>query len=112
MHRPCGKEFAMSENYNRRRSRKVCFRVTPEEAEDINVRVALSGLTKQDYILKCLTQEEIRVVCGRKVAREMEMYLEAILEELQFMEEGCVPQEKVLLPLQRVLEVLNAEETE
>ena len=24
----------MSENYNRRRSRKVCFRVTPEEAEE------------------------------------------------------------------------------
>ena len=100
------------DNYNRYRSKKVCFRVSPEEAEDINVRVALSGLTKQDYILKCLQQEEIRVVCGRKVAREMEMYLEAILEELQFMEEGCVSEEKILLPLQRVLEILSAEEVE
>lgn len=96
----------------RHRNVNVGFRVSPQEAEDLNVRVALSGLSKQEYIMKCLTQQEIRVVCGRKVAREMQMYLEAILEELQFMEEGTVPEEEVLLPLQRVLEILEAEEVE
>ncbi len=96
----------------RKRSVNVGFRVSPQEAEELNVKVALSGLNKQDYIMKCLMQQEIRVVCGRKVAREMKMYLEAILEELQFLEEGVVPEEEVFLPLQHILKILNAEESE
>lgn len=31
----------------------VAFRMSPEEAEELNVQVALSGLSKQDYLIKC-----------------------------------------------------------
>ena len=55
---------------------------TPEEAEELNVKVALSGLSKRDYIVDCLLKHEIRVVCGINVARAMRKYLEAILKEL------------------------------
>lgn len=34
------------------RSRTIGFRVSPEEEKLINSAVALSGLTKQDYIVK------------------------------------------------------------
>lgn len=98
---------------NRWRNVVVAFRMSPEEAEELNVQVALSGLSKQDYLIKCCLQHEIHVVCGRKVARQMQMYLEAILEELQFLEEGQVPEEELLTPLLHIVESLRkAEEDE
>ncbi|OYO76144.1 hypothetical protein C8E03_103233 [Lachnotalea glycerini] len=95
---------------NRWRNVVVAFRMSPQEAEDLNVKVALSGLSKQDYLIDCCLKHEIRVVCGKKVAKKMQVYLEAILEELQFMEEGVVPEEEILAPLQHILEILNKDE--
>ena len=40
------------------RSVTVAFRVSPEENEDLNTRVRLSGLTKQDYIIRRLQERE------------------------------------------------------
>ena len=57
------------------RNTMVGFRVSKQEAEELNLKVALSGLPKQEYILQCCLNHEIRVVCGRKVAREMRDYL-------------------------------------
>ena len=36
---------------NRWRNVVVAFRMSPQEAEDLNVKVALSGLSKQDYLI-------------------------------------------------------------
>ena len=47
---------------NRWRNVVVAFRMSPEEAEELNVKVALSGLSKQDYIIQCLLKHEVRVV--------------------------------------------------
>ena len=94
------------------RNVNVGFRVSKEEAEELNLKVALSGLPKQEYILRCCLEHEVRVVCGKKVAKKMQMYLEALLEELQFMPEGSVPEEEIFLPLKHILRVLGAEETE
>ena len=38
------------DNHNRWRSKTIAFRVSPEENEQIEIAVRLSGLTKQDYI--------------------------------------------------------------
>ena len=38
------------DNKNRWRNKTVAFRVSPEEDEQIETAVRLSGLTKQDYI--------------------------------------------------------------
>ena len=43
------------------RNKIVAFRVSPEEAEQIDACVRLSGLSKQDYITKRLTDREIVV---------------------------------------------------
>lgn len=100
------------DNYNRWRSKTVAFRMSPEEADELDVQVALSGLSKQDYLIQCCLKHEIMVVCGRKVARKMRMYLEAILEELQFMEEDVEIDKDLLIPLKHVLEILEKEDSE
>ncbi len=38
------------DNHNRWRNKTIAFRVSPEENEQIEIAVRLSGLTKQDYI--------------------------------------------------------------
>ena len=97
------------DNKNRWRNVTVAFRMSPEEAKELNDKAALSGLSKQDYIIKSLLDHEIRVVCGRKVAREMKMYLEAILEELQFMEPDGDMDEELLTPLKHILRILESD---
>ncbi len=100
------------DKYNRWRNKTVAFRMSPEEADELNVQVALSGLSKQDYLIQCCLNHEIKVVCGRKVAREIRMYLEALLEELQFMEEGTEFHREVFTPLRHILEILNKDDIE
>ena len=44
------------------RNKIVAFRVSPEEDEQLEAAVRLSGLTKQDYIIRRLQEKEIVVV--------------------------------------------------
>ena len=90
------------------RNKVVAFRMSPQEAEELDVQVSLSGLSKQDYLIQCCLQHEVRVVCGRKVARQMQMYLEGILEELQFSEREEVAEE-IIIPLKHILAMLDKE---
>ena len=41
--------------------------VYKRQAQELNVKVSLSGLSKQDYIIQCLLKHEIRVVVGIEV---------------------------------------------
>lgn len=94
---------------NRWRNVTVGFRMSPEEAEELNVKVRLSGLSKQDYLIKSCLEHKLHIICGRKVAREMQMHLEAILDELQRLETAEEMHEELLTPLKHILEILNAE---
>lgn len=73
---------------NRWRNVVVAFRMSPEEAQELNVKVALSGLSKQNYIIQCLLKHEIRVVGGMKVARKVRIHLDTILDELQSLDDS------------------------
>lgn len=97
---------------NRWRNVVVAFRMSPEEAQELNVKVALSGLSKQDYIIQCLLNHEIRVVGGMKVARKVRIHLDTILEELQSLDDSDrnVDVEELLVPLRHVLDILDVDE--
>ncbi len=75
-------------------------------------KVALSGLSKQDYIIQCLLKHEIRVVGGMKVARKVRIHLDTILEELQSLDDSDrnVDVEDLLVPLRHVLDILDGDE--
>ena len=53
------------DKHNRWRSVTVAFRVSPEEAEQLNRFVRLSGLSKQDYLIRRILHQEVTV--DRKV---------------------------------------------
>ncbi len=97
---------------NRWRNVVVAFRMSPEEAKKLNVKVSLSGLSKQDYIIQCLLKHEIRVVGGMKVARKVRIHLDTILEELQSLDDSDrnVDIEELLVPLRHVPDILDGDE--
>lgn len=68
------------------RNKIVAFRVSPEEAEQIDVCVRLSGLSKQDYITKRLIDREIVVQGNPRVYKALRNQMAEIYEELKHLE--------------------------
>ena len=86
------------------RSKTVAFRVSPEEDALIEKKVALSGLTKQEYITRRLQEEEIVVVGNPRVYKALKNQMAEILMELQRIEAGRAVDED-LMSLIRVVAV-------
>lgn len=76
------------DSQGRWRNKTVAFRVSPEEDELIETLVRLSGLTKQEYIVRRLQEKEIVVVGNPRVYKALKMELAKVLEELQHIKEG------------------------
>ena len=71
------------------RNKIVAFRVSPEEDEQLEIAVRLSGLTKQDYIVRRLQEKEIVVVGNPRVYKALKNELEKVLEQLERIEAGA-----------------------
>ena len=68
------------------RGKTIAFRVSPEEDEQLNTAVALSGLTKQDYIIKKLENRDVVVQPNPKVYKALRTLLTSVLEELKIID--------------------------
>ena len=76
------------DNHNRWRNKTVAFRVSPEEDEQIETAVWLSGLTKQDYITRRLLCRDVVVQGNPRVYKALRNELAAVLDELRRIEAG------------------------
>lgn len=89
------------------RNRLVGFRVSEEEAEMINRMVALSGLTKQDYILRKLLNWQVVVQGNPKVYKALKKELNCALDELKRLEVCSGQNEELLQTIQIISLTLN-----
>lgn len=64
------------------RSRTVAFRVSDEENRAINEAVALSGMTKQDYIIHKLLNRDVVVIGNPRVFKVLKTKMGEIHAEL------------------------------
>ena len=71
------------DNKNRWRNKTVAFRVSPEEDEQIEIAVRLSGLTKQDYITRRLLCRDVVVQGNPRFYKALRDQLATVLEELR-----------------------------
>ncbi|MDR2046342.1 MAG: hypothetical protein LBP79_00285 [Clostridiales bacterium] len=71
------------------RSHTIAFRISPEENDDLNRRVALSGLTKQEYIIRRVQCRDVVVQGNPRVYKALRNQLAAVLDELQRIESGA-----------------------
>ena len=96
-----------TDKYNRWRSITVGFRVSPEENEQINAAVALSGLPKQEYCYRRCMEQEIVVQGNPRVYRALRTHLEAVLEELRRIEAGGEVRDELLETIRLINMTLN-----
>ena len=94
------------------RNHTVAFRVSDEEANLLNDLVALSGLTKQDYITRRLLCRDVVVQGNPRVYKALKNQMAAIHEELKRMESISPDNDELLYTLQVIaitLDGLNRE---
>jgi uncharacterized protein (DUF1778 family) len=94
------------DEHNRWRNVTVAFRVSPEEDSLIETAVRLSGLTKQDYITRRLTDREVVVQGNPRVFKALRNQLTAVLDELRRIESGDVDDE-LLATIQLITKTLD-----
>ena len=76
----------ITDRHNRLRSITVGFRVSPEENEQINRAVAVSGLPKQEYCYRKCLNRDIVVQGNPRVYKALRNQLVAVLDELKRIE--------------------------
>ncbi len=89
------------------RSRAVSFRVSEEEAKLINDCVALSGLSKQDYIVRRLQCRDVVVQGNPRVYKALRNQMTDIYEELKRLERCSEANDELLYTIQLIAEIMN-----
>ncbi len=89
------------------RNRTVAFRVSDEEAKLLNDLVALSGLTKQEYIIRRLTCRDVVVQGNPRVYKALKNQMAAIYEELKRLETVSPDNDELFYTLQVIAITLD-----
>ncbi|OUQ39806.1 hypothetical protein [Faecalibacterium sp. An122] len=95
------------DEHNRWRNKTVAFRMSPEEDKQLETYVKLSGLTKQDYIIRRLLEREVIVQGNPRVFKALREQLVAILEELRRIEAGAEMDQEMLEVIQMIAVILD-----
>ena len=91
----------------RLRSVTVGFRVSPEEGAQLDRLVQLSGLTKQDYILRRLMNREVVVQGNPRVYKALKGQMTDILAELRRIEAGGNVSTELIDIIRFIAEIMN-----
>ena len=86
--------------------------VSPEEDEQIETAVRLSGLTKQDYITRRLMCREVVVQGNPKVYKALRDQLSAVLDELRRIEAGQGVNDELLDTIRMITTIMNGMQEE
>lgn len=89
------------------RNKTVAFRVSEDEARLIDRCVALSGLTKQDYIIRRLQCRDVVVQGNPRVYKALRNQMAEIYEELKRLESVSEANDELLYTIQLVAEIMN-----
>lgn len=95
------------DEHNRWRNKTVAFRVSPEEDEQIEIAVKLTGLTKQDYITRRLLCRDVVVQGNPRVYKALRDQLAAVLEQLQRIEAGAGVEDDLLDTIQMIASIMD-----
>ena len=95
------------DNHNRWRNKTVAFRMSPEEDEQLEIAVRLSGLTKQDYITRRLLNRDIVVQGNPRVYKALRDQLAAVLEELRRVRDGAGMDSELLDTINLIAKIME-----
>lgn len=90
---------------SRERSKTIAFRVTPEIDEQINLIVAASGMTKQDYITSKLLDMEVTVVPSTYTYTALRDEMREVCKQLNRVRSGCEPSDRLMSLCERLSDI-------
>ena len=96
-----------TDSKNRWRNKTVAFRVSPEEDEQIETAVRLSGLTKQDYITRRLLCRDVVVQGNPRVYKALRNELAAVLAELRRIEAGAGVDDELMDTIELIAAIMD-----
>lgn len=96
-----------TDRHNRWRSKTVSFRMSPEEAVLLDTNVRLSGLSKQEYLIKRVLQQSIVVQGNPRVYKALRNELAAVLDELRRIEAGSAVSDDLLDVIEQINTTMN-----
>ena len=91
------------DEHNRWRNKTIGFRMSPEEAAQLDEAVRLSGLTKQDYITKKLLDRQP----SPRVYKALRDRLDEVLDELKRIDDGQPVNDGLLETINLIAKILN-----
>ena len=95
------------DKHNRWRNKTVAFRMSAEEDLQLETLVKLTGLTKQDYIIRRLLGREVVVQGNPRVYKALRDQLAAVLDELRRIEAGQNMNDELLDTIQMIATILD-----
>ena len=95
------------DEHNRWRNKTIGFRMSSEEAAQLDEAVRLSGLTKQDYITKKLLDREVFVQPSPRVYKALRDRLDEVLDELRIINDVQTGNDGLLKTINLIAQTLN-----
>ena len=95
------------DNHNRWRNITVGFRVSPEENEQLNRAVAMSGLPKQEYCYRKCMDNSITVTRNPRIFKALKTALDDIRTELRRISAGTQPSDELMNDITLIAKMLN-----
>ena len=89
------------------RNKTVAFRVSQEEAVQLDTYSKLSGLTKQDYLIRRVLAKEITVHGNPRVFKALRNHLTDILTELRRLKAVSADNDELLDIILYISEILD-----
>jgi len=98
----------MAENYIRKRRRLLNINVYPEEKDEINRRVYLTGRDKVDYMIQSAKIQKCYVLGNRQLVCRINERLHYLIPRIEKIASGEKPQESDIEELRIIFELTES----
>ena len=95
------------DHHNRWRNITVGFRVSPEENEQLNRAVAMSGLPKQEYCYRKCMDNSVTVTPNPRIFKALKTALDDVRTELRRISAETQPSDELMNDITLIAKMLN-----
>ncbi len=106
--REAAKPKKKKDEHNRKRDIIVNFRMSPEERAELEQRILLSGMKKQDYMIQSSLRQKIEIVANRKMLMDIQGRMDEIETELKRVTSADALDMEKLAGLKMIAELFQA----
>ena len=103
------------QDHNRTRNKTVSFRLTPEEYRQMEERIKITGLPKNEFMIRSMLEQHISIRAGKFESDRLSLEVRRLknaLKEVQTPEEAVNLLLECRALMEQLLQITNAEKEE